>query len=55
MELWNLFSIGAGGVAIGVAAMMWVFLRRPSVKDLGSVSSQWVIEHRTSQAEGTVH
>ncbi len=55
MELWNLLSIGAGGVAVGIAAMMWMFTRRPSVQDLGSVSSQWVLEHRAGQAEGTAN
>jgi hypothetical protein len=46
MDVWSALRwIGLGAAIIGFAVIVLI-ARRPSAPDLGSVSSQWVAEHR---------
>jgi hypothetical protein len=53
MDLWSVLWVSATVVVIGLVALVLAAARRPSVQDLGSVSSHWIVEHRASQSEGT--
>jgi hypothetical protein len=54
VDLWTVLWIGIAIVVIGILVLVLVTARRPSAKDLGSVSSQWIVEHRASQPERTI-
>jgi hypothetical protein len=54
MDLWSVLWASVGTAAIGLVALVLAAARRPSVEDLGSVSSHWIAEHRASQSEGTL-
>jgi len=41
--------IGIGVPLVGVIVAMTVILAKRPVKELGSVSAQWVAEHRTER------
>jgi len=45
MSLVTLLSIG-GGVLVFAACAAWYFVRAASAEDLGSISRNWITEHR---------
>ena len=53
MDLWTVLWVGIAVVIIGIVALVMAAARRPSVEDLGSVSNQWIVEHRAGQSERT--
>jgi hypothetical protein len=52
MDLWSVLWVGVGVAVFGFVALVFAAARRPSAQDLGSVSSQWIVEHRVSKSEG---
>jgi hypothetical protein len=47
MHLWTLASLGIGVSLVGALAV-WYFLRAESAADLGSISRNWLTEHRNN-------
>jgi hypothetical protein len=46
--------IAGGGVALVAAAVMWMVRRAPADDDqLGTISTQWISEHRSHEREHT--
>jgi hypothetical protein len=45
MHVYGLLWIGIGA-AVVACVTVWLFFRRASTTDLGSVSSHWMVEHR---------
>jgi hypothetical protein len=48
MNLWTLLSLGLGVLVFAVGAA-WFFLREASETDLGSISRNWIMEHRNDR------
>ena len=45
MSLYTLLAIGTG-VLVFAACRAWYFMRAASAEDLGSISRNWITEHR---------
>ena len=51
MDLWSGLWVGIGAAVIGLVALVFAAARRPSLQDLGSVSSRWIAEKGAGQPE----
>lgn len=55
MQIWSTVGIGIGVGVLGIVAVILMFMRPHGAVDLGSVSDQWIAQHRAGQAHDLQH